>query len=232
MTDNETGNTSVEAISKAVARLTLSRTMRLLCSEIAASSYMVLELTFDRGRPVVSIVVSNWVYDAVECVGLDCLARIAARSASAVLGAMPEPLLPASAGFLTQDEIEALVEHGHSELHCRRIEAGRRRVFGIFSSALPRQMSTMAVAGAHMTCTYAFAEYEAASRTDDLLDPLSQRERECLIWVSEGKTSDEVALILGVSSNTINSYITNAIQKFGASNRAMAIATAVRSGII
>ena len=52
------------------------------------------------------------------------------------------------------------------------------------------------------------------------------------IWVSEGKTTDEVALILGVSSNTVNSYITHAIQKFAASNRAMAIATAIRSGII
>lgn len=39
-------------------------------------------------------------------------------------------------------------------------------------------------------------------------------------------------MILGVSSNTINSYITHAIQKLSASNRAMAIATAIRSGII
>ena len=44
-------------------------------------------------------------------------------------------------------------------------------------------------------------------------DPLSDRERECLFWVSEGKTTDEVALILGVSSNTVNSYVTHAIQK-------------------
>ena len=44
--------------------------------------------------------------------------------------------------------------------------------------------------------------------------------------------TDEVAVILGVSSNTVNSYITHAIQKFAASNRAMAIATAIRSGII
>ena len=63
-------------------------------------------------------------------------------------------------------------------------------------------------------------------------DPLSDRERECLYWVSAGKTTDEVAVILGVSSNTVNSYVAHAIQKFGASNRAMAMATAIRSGII
>ncbi len=65
-----------------------------------------------------------------------------------------------------------------------------------------------------------------------LQDPLSDRERECLFWVSEGKTTDEVAMILGVSSNTVSSYITHAIQKFAASNRAMAVATAIRSGIV
>ena len=59
-------------------------------------------------------------------------------------------------------------------------------------------------------------------------DALSERERECLFWVSEGKTTGEVAVILGVTSNTVNSYLANAIQKFGASNRAMAIATAIR----
>lgn len=63
-------------------------------------------------------------------------------------------------------------------------------------------------------------------------DPLSERERECLRWVSEGKTTDEVAMILGVSSNTVNSYVTHAIQKLSASNRAMAMATAIRNGLI
>ena len=74
--------------------------------------------------------------------------------------------------------------------------------------------------------------YPDCSRAAAAQDPLSDRERECLIWVSEGKTTDEVALILGVSGNTVNSYITHAIQKLSASNRAMAIATAIRSGII
>lgn len=50
--------------------------------------------------------------------------------------------------------------------------------------------------------------------------------------MSEGKTTDDIAIILGVSANTANSYIANAIQKFGSSNRAMAMATAIRSGVI
>ena len=83
-----------------------------------------------------------------------------------------------------------------------------------------------------MRCCYALSQIPGLLRAADAQDPLSDRERECLIWVSEGKTTDEVALILGVSGNTVNSYITHAIQKLSASNRAMAIATAIRSGII
>jgi DNA-binding CsgD family transcriptional regulator len=61
---------------------------------------------------------------------------------------------------------------------------------------------------------------------------ISERERECLGWVAEGKTTMDIATILGVSSNTINSYLAHVIQKLSARNRAMAIAVAIRSGII
>ena len=63
-------------------------------------------------------------------------------------------------------------------------------------------------------------------------DPLTERERECLFWVAEGKTTEEVGVILGVSTSTANSHLTNAIQKLGARNRALAIATAIRHGLI
>ena len=83
-----------------------------------------------------------------------------------------------------------------------------------------------------MRCCYALSQIPEMLRQAAAQDPLSDRERECLAWVSEGKTTDEVALILGVSANTVNSYVTHAIQKLSASNRAMAIATAIRNGII
>ncbi len=85
---------------------------------------------------------------------------------------------------------------------------------------------------AQLKCCYALSQTPQLLAGATTQDPLSDRERECLFWVSEGKTTDEVAVILGVSSNTVNSYITHAMQKLSASNRAMAIATAVRSGII
>lgn len=61
---------------------------------------------------------------------------------------------------------------------------------------------------------------------------LSKREKECLEWTSVGKTSYEISLILGVSENTINNYISNAMRKFGAVNRSQLVAIAIRSNII
>lgn len=55
---------------------------------------------------------------------------------------------------------------------------------------------------------------------------LSTRERECLRWAAAGKTTDEVALILGLSQETVRVYFKRALRKLGATTRAQAIARA------
>jgi LuxR family transcriptional regulator, quorum-sensing system regulator BjaR1 len=61
---------------------------------------------------------------------------------------------------------------------------------------------------------------------------LSARERECLVWTSSGKTSSEIAAILGLSEHTVNHYLSAACQKLGAVNRAHAVAKAIRAGLL
>jgi DNA-binding CsgD family transcriptional regulator len=125
-----------------------------------------------------------------------------------------------------------LREYGHTELFCLRTPAAGRRYFLLLSSDWPGAIDVAALVRAHIKCCYAVGRLVSTDAGGTERNPLTERERECLRWVSEGKTTDEVALILGVSSNTVNSYIAHAINKFGASNRAMAIATAIRNGII
>ncbi|MBU2484366.1 MAG: helix-turn-helix transcriptional regulator [Alphaproteobacteria bacterium] len=62
--------------------------------------------------------------------------------------------------------------------------------------------------------------------------PLTERERECLIWTSVGKTSVEIAQILGLSEHTVNHYLNNAARKFDAVNRTQAVAHGLRFGFI
>lgn len=61
---------------------------------------------------------------------------------------------------------------------------------------------------------------------------LTDRELECLFWIAEGKTSDEMAMILGISRNTINNYITSVMRKTATKTRSEAIAYAVRNNLV
>lgn len=221
-----------EAGAPVTSRTGLARFMRRICTETGADRYMLVEPSVERGTKSVKIITSNWVFDALEDLGSEGIARIIESRASVSAGMSAQPMNHANAGILSAEERRALRDHGHAELHCRKIVADGATVHALFSAEEVGKIDCRALARAHMRCGYALAQFFASTGNRASVDPLSERERECLRWVSEGKTTDEVALILGVSSNTVNSYVAHAIQKFGASNRAMAIATAIRSGII
>lgn len=61
---------------------------------------------------------------------------------------------------------------------------------------------------------------------------LTDRERECLLWAAEGKTSEETALILGVANRTVIFHLQNAARKLDVTNRSQAVARAVAQGYI
>lgn len=60
---------------------------------------------------------------------------------------------------------------------------------------------------------------------------LTPRETEVLRWTAEGKTSNEIAIITGLSEHTVNHYVTLATQKLGCSNRTQAVVRAIRLGL-
>lgn len=61
---------------------------------------------------------------------------------------------------------------------------------------------------------------------------LTHREREVLLWSAQGKSSWEIAVILGVSERTVNWFIANASRKLDAVNRTQAVVNAIKSGEI
>ena len=67
---------------------------------------------------------------------------------------------------------------------------------------------------------------ERLTALDDALRtnlPLSKREREVLLWVSEGKTARDIAAILDVSPRTVHKHLENIYGKLGVANRVAAI---------
>jgi len=61
---------------------------------------------------------------------------------------------------------------------------------------------------------------------------LSSRELDCLRWAAAGKSSEEIALILSLSSHTVNEYLKQAMRKLDAVTRIQAVAAACRLGLI
>lgn len=74
------------------------------------------------------------------------------------------------------------------------------------------------------------AEIGAAWKTGQVA--LTEREIQCLSWTAAGKTSLEIAEILGLSEHTVNHYLNQVTRKLEAVNRTQAVVKAIRRGLI
>ncbi|MFD1327371.1 helix-turn-helix transcriptional regulator [Mycoplana ramosa] len=100
--------------------------------------------------------------------------------------------------------------------------SGEKRALG-FDDRLLLQMISIQVFNR-------LAEIGAAWKTGQVV--LTEREIECLSWTAAGKTSLEIAEILGLSEHTINHYLNQVTRKLGAVNRTQAVVKAIRRGFI
>lgn len=64
------------------------------------------------------------------------------------------------------------------------------------------------------------------------LQPLTERELEVLTWVGEGKTSAEIASILGIARNTVRNQIQSTLIKLRVNTRSQAVAKAIKKGLV
>lgn len=70
-------------------------------------------------------------------------------------------------------------------------------------------------------------------RTDNqIVSALTKREKECLLWAAEGKTSDETSMIMHISESTVRFHLNNAAKKLNVHTRRHAIARAICLGVI
>ena len=85
----------------------------------------------------------------------------------------------------------------------------------------------------YLTPTIAGAVMEAFLRTDKAPEsPISDRERQVLQLIAEGKTTKEVASILGISVRTAESHRSNLMEKLDIHEAAGLVRYAIRIGLI
>jgi len=61
---------------------------------------------------------------------------------------------------------------------------------------------------------------------------LTRREKDVLLWASEGKSAWEIGVILSISERTVKFHLSNIYRKFEVSTRAQAIVYALRNDLL
>lgn len=191
-----------------------------------ASRYLLARYDLVSEQGLDSIISSNWPFDIVRWVDAELQALYHRTNE------MEKCLMILQPSFALLPE-EVFVPEGVSSQYCSILfNAGRTRY--IFMVLIPEHivLSNQRMMEAGLLASYVISmqtEKEVLAERD--MD-LTERELECLYWIAEGKTSDEIAVILGISRNTINNYITSVMRKTSTKNRSEAIAYAVRNNLV
>lgn len=224
------------ASSAIIDRATLTLFLSEIAEAVGADTYMLLSVATRERRTIGQVIAANWVFDAVQLVDAETLGNLAGGNLAALPGIRPRPLIT---GALP--EAEACIDHpaallldrlGHAEIYSLRLHVGRSAYCLILSAGQPGTIDADGLGEAQMRCIYALSAMNQELRATIMKNVLTERERECLAWAAEGKTSEEIALILDIHANAANAAITGAIDKLHARNRVEAVASAIRIGIL
>jgi len=71
-----------------------------------------------------------------------------------------------------------------------------------------------------------------ASTADANMAQITEREKEILRWVREGKSNQQIGEVLGISALTVKNHVQKILRKLGAANRAQAVAMAMSAHLL
>jgi DNA-binding CsgD family transcriptional regulator len=204
----------------------LASALASLTEYCGASSYLLARYDMVSEQHLDSVISSNWPFDLVRSTDIELQAQYHRSNELEKCLAILQP------GFdLFPDE--AVLPEGISRQYCSiLLSAGRSRF--VFLLLIPENvaLSSQRLMEAGLFVSYMLSLQTEKNIAIDRDLELTERELECLYWIAEGKTSDEIAVILGISRNTINNYITSVMRKTATKNRSEAIAYAVRNNLV
>jgi two-component system nitrate/nitrite response regulator NarL len=166
--------------------------------------------------------------------GAEALALVKAqRPAVAILDAMmgePGGIEVARCVARSTPETSAIIYTGFAtpELLVEALDAGAR---GFVSKAAPVEELVRAVTAVARGETYVDPRLGSALVARAGL-ALSQREREILRLLADGRSNHEIAKALFIAPDTVRTYIRRAMEKLGATTRTEAVAAALRRELI
>nr|WP_244598131.1 LuxR C-terminal-related transcriptional regulator [Pseudohoeflea suaedae] len=200
--------------------------MELIRDYAGARHFLVARFDQYSDAHMDTIVTSDWPFDLVRSLGTSLISSHSRSSEfRRCLGAF-EPT------FHDMPE-DVVIPTGLSRRVCIiPFNAGEARMLLMLLFDDGLYLSQDRLRDSAVAISYFAAGFPGDCGRSDRSADLTEREIECLSWIGEGKTSDEIALIIGISRNTVNNYITSIMNKTGARTRSEAVAFGVRNQII
>ena len=130
---------------------------------------------------------------------------------------------------LPETKVVILTSYGTSADLVRAISNG---AVGAQMKGSPIDAIIKAIRTVHSGGKAIAGEIQSFLKEDATPADLSKRQREVLMGVADGKTSDRIADDLGISVSAVKQHITAACEKLGASSRAEAVTIALRRHLL
>ena len=204
----------------------IDEAMRCLTEYVGATRFLLARYDLLQEQGLNFIVTSNWPFDLVRRISnalSDNYSRTTELEKCVTLLQPSFERLPA----------ECRAPPGMSQQYCSLLFCvGRVRFALLLLFEEQMILSQERLREAALLAAYGASFVEGRGQRNDRDFELTEREVECLFWIAEGKTSDEIAVILGISRNTINNYITSVMRKTATKTRSEAIAYAVRNNLV
>jgi DNA-binding CsgD family transcriptional regulator len=221
---------SRESLVTRLARMnddpSISAPFSLLTDYCGASAYLIARYDMVSDQRLDNVLTSNWPFDLVR--QIDDELHVGYHRSNEFEKCL-SVLQPAFAAFPD----DAVLPPAISRQYCSLIfNAGRTRYILLFLLPDNTAHSSHRLMEAGLLAAYILSMRAGRKVQMDRDMDLTERELECIYWIAEGKTSDEIAMILGISKNTINNYITSVMRKTATKNRSEAIAYAVRNNLV
>jgi DNA-binding CsgD family transcriptional regulator len=200
--------------------------MGALTEYVGASHYLLVRCDIIQESGLDFVVSSDWPFDLVRCLAPELVGAYVRTTEMEKCLQLFQPT------FLAFPENTQLPD-GISKEYCSlTFNVGRTRLslLLLFRDGFilsPERLRDIGLLAGYYS---SFSRYSDSKSDRDF--ELTERELECLFWIAEGKTSDEIAMILGISRNTINNYITSVMRKTATKTRSEAIAFAVRNNLV
>lgn len=142
------------------------------------------------------------------------------------------PLTPADRRTLALGELQGIGDGFTVPAHVPGEARGSCSFASTVGRPLPTEMLPVAQLGGAFAFEAARRLWIARGQRLDAAPVLTDRQRDCVLWIARGKSDWETSRILGVSEETVTSHVKQACERYDVSKRTLLIIRTLFDGTI